>query len=139
MGRKTASGGRFFIAARRFPETETTRRAVSERGVMRKGKKAAIKNENKKARAEADVRKNEEDHTLPLMLDRKQLLRHTGLSYAKILSLMKRGEFPRPRRVGRKNLWITSEVIEWMLKQPVSDLKSKPGLKGYKEEKPHAS
>jgi predicted DNA-binding transcriptional regulator AlpA len=82
---------------------------------MRKAKEKATKQANRKAATEADAHRSDKDeHVLPLMLDRKQLVRHTRFSYGKILSLMKRGEFPLPRKAGRKNVWFTSAVSDCM-------------------------
>ncbi len=110
---------------------------------MRKGKKKANKQENQKAHEKADAHRSDKaEHALPLMLDRKQLLAHFHIDPHKLYALMKRDElpFPRPKRIGRKNFWITSEVIEWLRKQPEADLKPVPGLKGYrKPEEEHAA
>lgn len=52
------------------------------------------------------------------MLDRKQLLQEVPLAYSNIWERMKRGEFPRPRYVGKKPLWDEAEIREWFSSLP---------------------
>ena len=35
------------------------------------------------------------------------------ISRSYVKSLVKTGEFPAPRRVGKKNMWFETEVLEW--------------------------
>ena len=35
------------------------------------------------------------------------------ISRSYVKNLVKEGDFPAPRRVGKKNLWFETEVLEW--------------------------
>ena len=54
------------------------------------------------------------------LLRQDEVMRMTGLSRTGIWELERRGEFPRRRRVGARNVaWLESELLEWMRSRPV--------------------
>ena len=54
------------------------------------------------------------------LLRQAEVMRMTGLSRTGIWELERRGEFPRRRRVGARNVaWLESELLEWMRSRPV--------------------
>jgi predicted DNA-binding transcriptional regulator AlpA len=107
-------------------------RSKKENRKAREEAKAKRAKAREKAKTRQKAKADDTDGTLPLMLDKKQLLKRVPLAYNKILELIKRREFPPARRVGRKNVWMPDEVKKWGMKQePVVELKPVPGLKGY--------
>lgn len=40
----------------------------------------------------------------------------TGLGHSKFYEMIKQGEFPAPRKVGRASLWDVTAVREWIAK-----------------------
>ena len=50
----------------------------------------------------------------PLM-DSKTVQAVIGIKESTLYALMKRGQFPKPIKVGRRSLWIPEEVGVWVL------------------------
>lgn len=44
----------------------------------------------------------------------KQVVEQTNLSKAYIYSLISKGQFPPPAKVGRKSLWPSNEIDDWL-------------------------
>ena len=60
-------------------------------------------------------------------LPKKEVLRRVGCSYTTVWELMKRGEFPRSRQLGRRAVWIEQEIEEFITSRPVRRLKGDEG------------
>jgi predicted DNA-binding transcriptional regulator AlpA len=58
----------------------------------------------------------------PHLKDREQVVKLTGFSYPYLLEAMKEGRFPRARRWGNRNVWLSAEVEQWMASLPLSPL-----------------
>lgn len=43
-----------------------------------------------------------------------EVLRRTGLGKTKIYDMVKKGEFPQPRKAGRATLWTSASIDDWM-------------------------
>ncbi|MBS0536378.1 MAG: AlpA family phage regulatory protein [Proteobacteria bacterium] len=56
-------------------------------------------------------------------LTKKEVLRRVGCSYTTLWEMMVRGEFPRSRELGRRAVWVESEVEEFINNRPVRRLK----------------
>lgn len=56
-------------------------------------------------------------------LPKKEVLRRVGCSYTTLWTLMVRGEFPRSRELGRRAVWVESEVEDFINNCPVRRLK----------------
>ena len=55
----------------------------------------------------------------------------TGLSRSTIYAYMQRGEFPRPRRIGRQAVgWIESEIEAWVMSRDLAGPKPKGPIPG---------
>ncbi|SPY08084.1 MULTISPECIES: helix-turn-helix transcriptional regulator [Oligella] len=52
--------------------------------------------------------------TQPLLADIKDLQKIVKLGKTTIYDLIKKGEFPQPKRVGRRSLWDISEIQVWV-------------------------
>ena len=57
------------------------------------------------------------------LLDKRDVLAITGLSYPTIWAWMRDGKFPRSRVVGGKSMWLSSEIETWLAALPVRQLK----------------
>lgn len=56
-------------------------------------------------------------HSAPAaaILRRPQVETRTGLSTSTIYRMMRRGKFPRPRRLSTNSVgWVEAEIIEWI-------------------------
>jgi len=51
-------------------------------------------------------------------LVRRQLCEKVNLTFPHIWQLIRRGEFPMGREIGRKIVWLESDVDAWMLSLP---------------------
>jgi predicted DNA-binding transcriptional regulator AlpA len=60
------------------------------------------------------------------LLQKREVLAITGLSYPTIWGWMRLGKFPRSRIVGGKSMWLASEVQAWVAGLPVRPLKGDP-------------
>lgn len=49
-----------------------------------------------------------------LLLSMKDITAHSGLSDKHFYSLIKRGKFPRPLKLGRSSRWMQSEYEQWL-------------------------
>jgi prophage regulatory protein len=67
------------------------------------------------------------------LLDRKQLMAKTGLSYPTIWKLMREDTFPHSRAVGGKTVWIESEVDDWISRLPLRQLKGETAGEPYRK------
>jgi prophage regulatory protein len=54
-------------------------------------------------------------------LRRPQVEATTGLSRSSIYDMMKKGEFPRPIRIGKRAVaWSESDITDWLANRPTS-------------------
>lgn len=61
------------------------------------------------------------------MIDKHEVSRMAGMSVSNIYTLMKKGAFPKPYRMGKqRRLWKLSEIIAWMNNLQKADLKERP-------------
>lgn len=67
------------------------------------------------------VEKADKDEAIPLcddvLIDMKYLVYHSGLSDKHFYSLIKRGMFPKPIKLGRSSRWKKSEYEQWLAKR----------------------
>ncbi|TCK43443.1 AlpA family transcriptional regulator [Paraburkholderia sp. BL8N3] len=56
----------------------------------------------------------------------KEVLHTIGLGRTTLYALIKTGEFPEPRRVGKLSLWVESEVQAWIVRLTDSASKNAP-------------
>jgi predicted DNA-binding transcriptional regulator AlpA len=60
-------------------------------------------------------------------LGRKEVENKVGVSYPTIWDWMRKGRFPRSRKIGdQKVSWLESEVDDWMISRPKVRLKGDP-------------
>jgi prophage regulatory protein len=57
------------------------------------------------------------------LLDKREILAITRLTYPTIWKMMRAGTFPRSRVVGGKSMWRSDEVDEWFAGLPIRRLK----------------
>ncbi|MBF9263913.1 helix-turn-helix transcriptional regulator [Paracidovorax cattleyae] len=63
----------------------------------------------------------------PAYLDREQAAAFVALKESTMLSLVRTGEFPKPRLLSKqRTAWLVRELEEWAEKRPVSDLPPPP-------------
>ncbi len=63
----------------------------------------------------------------PAYLDREQTAAFVAMSESTLLSLVRQGEFPRPRQLSKQRTgWLLREVEEWAEQRPVSELPPPP-------------
>ena len=63
----------------------------------------------------------------PAYLDREQTAAFVAISESTLLSLVRQGEFPKPRQLSKqRTAWLLREVEEWAEQRPVSDLPPPP-------------
>ena len=63
----------------------------------------------------------------PAYLDREQTAAFVAMSESTLLSLVRQGEFPKPRQLSKqRTAWLLREVEEWAEQRPVSDLPPPP-------------
>jgi len=73
--------------------------------------------------AQRDATSNSSEHRPARFLPKKEVLRRVGCSYTTLWTLMVRGEFPRSRGLGRRAVWVESEVEDFINNSPVRRLK----------------
>lgn len=73
--------------------------------------------------AQTDAASTPSDYRPARFLTKKEVLRRVGCSYTTLWEMMVRGEFPRSRALGRRAVWVESEVEEFINKRPVRRLK----------------
>jgi prophage regulatory protein len=59
----------------------------------------------------------------PRLLDKREILALTSVSYVTIWSWMRAGTFPRARMVGEKSMWLSTEIDAWLAQLPIRKLK----------------
>lgn len=59
----------------------------------------------------------------PRLMEKAEVLAITGVSYPSLWDWMRKGTFPRSRRVGGKSKWLSTEVEAWILALPIRRLK----------------
>jgi predicted DNA-binding transcriptional regulator AlpA len=59
-----------------------------------------------------------DETTLPRLLNKKQVLALVPVTFATLWTWIRRGEFPAPRTVGSKPMWIETVVVEWITTRP---------------------
>jgi len=63
----------------------------------------------------------------PAYLDREQTAAFVAVSESTLLSLVRQGEFPKPRQLSKqRTAWLLREVEEWCEGRPVSGLPPPP-------------
>jgi predicted DNA-binding transcriptional regulator AlpA len=76
------------------------------------------------AKKAAARKTNAEDVAQPVrLLDKREILAITGVTYPTIWKMMRDGSFPRGRVVGGKSKWRSDEVDEWLEGLPIRRLK----------------
>jgi predicted DNA-binding transcriptional regulator AlpA len=61
------------------------------------------------------------------LIDKREILAITGLTYPTIWKMMRSGTFPRSRIVGQKSKWRSDEVEQWLDELPIRKLKGDEG------------
>jgi prophage regulatory protein len=60
----------------------------------------------------------------PRLMSKHEVLAVVGCTYPTLWAMMRRGEFPRSRIVGRiKSAWLSTEIEQWMAALPMRRLK----------------
>ena len=63
----------------------------------------------------------------PAYLEREQAAAFVALSESTLLTLVRQGDFPKPRQLSRqRTAWLVRELEEWCEQRPVSDLPPPP-------------
>ncbi|MDT0140168.1 AlpA family phage regulatory protein [Acidovorax sp. PRC11] len=63
----------------------------------------------------------------PVYLEREQAAAFVALSESTMLSLVRTGNFPKPRQLSKQRTgWLVRELEEWAEDRPVSDLPPPP-------------
>jgi prophage regulatory protein len=58
----------------------------------------------------------------PILVDLKDVSEITGLSESTIQALVRKGDFPKPRKASdRGSRWLLREIEEWAESRPVAD------------------
>lgn len=118
--------------AKALAEKTSTKSTV----VTKPGFPKALAEKNRKhqhdAELAADVGRDQHDRkhahgvrgTPPVrLLDKRQILSITGVSFPTVWSWMRAGKFPRSRVVGGKSKWLNTEVDQWIANLQVRPLK----------------
>jgi len=50
----------------------------------------------------------------PTALLRRDVCRITALPRSSLYALIRRGEFPRPAKIGTRSIWLSNEVQAWL-------------------------
>ena len=50
----------------------------------------------------------------PIALLRRDVCRITALPRSSLYALIRRGEFPRPAKLGTRSIWLSNEVEVWL-------------------------
>jgi len=61
--------------------------------------------------------------TLPRLLNKKQVLALVPVTFATLWTWIRRGEFPAPRTIGTRPMWLETEVAEWITTRPTRSYK----------------
>ncbi|MBS0248259.1 MAG: AlpA family phage regulatory protein [Proteobacteria bacterium] len=77
--------------------------------------------------AQTDTPSKSSEQRPARFLPKKEVLRRVGCSYTTLWTLMVRGEFPRSRELGRRSVWVESEVEDFINTRPVRRLKGDLG------------
>jgi predicted DNA-binding transcriptional regulator AlpA len=73
------------------------------------------------------------------LVSKRDMLARVNKSYATVISLMAKGEFPRPRTASGRPVWLDSELTEWMRNLPSRLVRGDPGaLEFYAKENANA-
>lgn len=51
-----------------------------------------------------------------------QVLPFLSIKRTALYDWMSKGLFPRPRKLGRRSVWLAEEVRQWLKDQPVADI-----------------
>ncbi len=54
----------------------------------------------------------------PELLTMLEVVKIARIGKSTLYTAVAKGTFPMPRKIGRRSLWVLSEVMEWMLKLP---------------------
>jgi predicted DNA-binding transcriptional regulator AlpA len=57
------------------------------------------------------------------LLNKREILAITGLTFPTIWKMMRAGTFPRSRVVGQKSLWLSTDLEQWLAGLPIRRLK----------------
>jgi predicted DNA-binding transcriptional regulator AlpA len=68
-----------------------------------------------------------ETHNELRLISKTEVMRRVNLSYPTIWKKMREKQFPRSRDIGGKNVWIESEVNEWIKNLRINTLKGEDG------------
>ena len=75
----------------------------------------------------SDTTSKSSEHRPARFLPKKEVLRRVGCSYTTLWTMMVRGQFPRSRELGRRAVWVESEVEDFINHSPVRRLKGDLG------------
>ena len=51
---------------------------------------------------------------LPALLAAKETAAYSGLAYSSLYQLVADGEFPNPRKIGKRSRWVRAEIDQWI-------------------------
>ena len=55
------------------------------------------------------------------LLSTQEVMERTGRSRTTIWQLERDGRFPRRRKIGHTNVWLESEITQWMRELPLAE------------------
>ena len=64
-----------------------------------------------------------DETTLPQLLNKKQVLALVPVTFVTLWTWIRRGEFPAPRTIGTRPMWLEAEVAEWITTRPTRSYK----------------
>lgn len=59
----------------------------------------------------------------------EQVLSFLCIKRTTLYDWMAKGVFPRPRKLGRRSVWLAEEVREWLRSQPVAVIGNQGGIR----------
>jgi prophage regulatory protein len=54
-----------------------------------------------------------------------EVLESVGIAERTLYALMRRGEFPRPAKIGKMSVWVEDEIAQWQLDR-MAEREAKP-------------
>lgn len=64
---------------------------------------------------------------LPIVMSLERVVDALSMSESTVQRLVRQGEFPRPRELSSRRVgWLTTEVVEWAMQRPCSDMLPPP-------------
>jgi predicted DNA-binding transcriptional regulator AlpA len=65
-----------------------------------------------------------DEATLPRLLNKKQVLALVPVTFPTLWKWIRRGEFPAPRTIGNRPMWLETEILDWITSRPTRSYKS---------------